>query len=69
MSLASGTKLGPYEVLSPLGAGRMGEVYRARWLALLNRPRRCIFRLIHRIHPGSPEFFENPTMEDGLVHF
>jgi serine/threonine protein kinase len=30
MSLASGTKLGPFEIQSPLGAGGMGEVYRAR---------------------------------------
>lgn len=34
MSLPAGTRLGPYEVIAPLGAGGMGEVYRARDIRL-----------------------------------
>jgi Tol biopolymer transport system component len=37
MSLAAGSKLGPYEILAPIGAGGMGEVYRALDTKL-NRP-------------------------------
>lgn len=44
MALTSGTKLGVYEIVAPIGAGGMGEVYKAintrldrNWPALLER--------------------------------
>jgi serine/threonine protein kinase len=38
MSLSAGTRLGPYEIMAPIGAGGMGEVY----LAEDRRLRRCV---------------------------
>ena len=39
MALGVGTKLGPYEILSPAGVGGMGEVYRPQpRLLILNAP-------------------------------
>jgi serine/threonine protein kinase len=34
MPFESGTRLGPYEIIAPIGAGGMGEVYRARDIRL-----------------------------------
>ena len=52
MSLSLGTKLGPYEIVSPLGAGGMGEVYRARDAKL---GRDVAIKVLPRSFAGNPE--------------
>ena len=52
MSIAAGTHFGPYEILGPLGAGGMGEVYRARDTRL---DRLVAFKIL------SPEFATQPA--------
>ena len=52
MSLAPGSRFGPFEVVAALGAGGMGEVYRARD-AKLNRD--VAIKVPHRQHVATPE--------------
>jgi Tol biopolymer transport system component len=52
MTLLSGTRLGPYEIASPLGAGGMGEVYRARDTRL---DRTVAIKVLPAHLAGSPE--------------
>ena len=52
MSLAPGTRLGPYEIQSALGAGGMGEVYRARDTGL---DRDVAIKVLPEAFAGDPE--------------
>jgi serine/threonine protein kinase/Tol biopolymer transport system component len=52
MPLTSGTKIGQYEILSPLGAGSMGEVYRARDLRL---DREVAIKVLPQLVSSEPE--------------
>src|ERR1700758_235799 len=52
MGLSSGAKLGPYEIQSPLGAGGMGEVYRARDTRL---DRTVAIKILPEHLSGNPE--------------
>ena len=55
MSLSSGRRLGPYEILSPLGAGGMGEVYKARDTRL---DRTVAIKILPEALAGDPLFRE-----------
>ncbi|HEY6370985.1 MAG TPA: protein kinase [Candidatus Sulfotelmatobacter sp.] len=52
MGLSAGTRLGPYEILAPLGAGGMGEVYRARDTKLR---RDVAIKILPEIFTSNPE--------------
>jgi serine/threonine protein kinase len=52
MGLSAGTRLGPYEILAPLGAGGMGEVYRARDTKLR---RDVAIKILPQIFTSDPE--------------
>jgi Tol biopolymer transport system component len=55
MPLTSGARLGPYEIVAPLGAGGMGEVYRARDTRL---DRTVAIKILPEVLAGDPQFRE-----------
>ena len=55
MPLTKGTRLGPYEILSPLGAGGMGAVYEAEHEALAKR---VALKTLHREYAKDKRLFE-----------
>jgi serine/threonine protein kinase/Tol biopolymer transport system component len=64
MSFAAGTRLGPYEILAPIGAGGMGAVYKARDTRL---ERVVAVKVILAAAAGDPEFRERFDREARAV--
>ncbi len=64
MALSKGTKLGPFEILAPLGAGGMGEVYRARDSRL---GREVAIKVLSAAYCGDPERIRRFELEARLV--
>jgi eukaryotic-like serine/threonine-protein kinase len=64
MSLSAGARLGPYEILAPLGAGGMGEVYRARDTRL---DRTVAIKVVSSVLAGAPELSERFDREARVI--
>ena len=64
MSLSPGTKLGPYEILAPLGAGGMGEVYRAKDTKL---GREVAIKVLPEVFAHEPERLQRFQREAKLL--
>jgi hypothetical protein len=72
MAILSGKRLGPYEILSAIGAGGMGEVYRI--LHFYGQELQCdmavqlqVFRFVHHTHAATAELFQDAIVGDGLA--
>ena len=64
MPLAPGTRHGSYEILAPIGAGGMGEVYRARDVRL---NREVAIKVLPELVAGDPERLESFEREAKLL--
>jgi serine/threonine protein kinase len=64
MSLTPGAKLGPYEILTPLGAGGIGEVYKARDTRL---DRTVAIKILPETLAADPQFRERFDREARTV--
>src|ERR1700730_14773601 len=69
MTLSAGSRLGPYEILAPLGAGGMGEVYKARDTRLDRTVAVKVLPAHISSHPTSKQRFEREARTiAGLNH-
>src|SRR5580765_7650854 len=64
MPLTAGTRLGPYEIIAGIGAGGMGQVYRARDTRL---DRTVAIKVLHESYGADPERRERFEREAKLV--
>ena len=64
MALAVGTRLGPYEIVAPIGAGGMGEVYKARDTRL---DRTVAVKVLPELLARDPQFRERFDREARTV--